>query len=169
MRHSPHFDATHAALVYAFPLDGLVQAFKYGHQLALAGFFARCMRAAPPPRADVMMPLPLSVRRLRERGFNQAAQLARPLARLLRMPLDIKSPLRVTDTAAQASLPWKQRRANVRRAFECRADLTGKSVIVVDDVMTTGATLDEFAATLKRQGAVHVTNWVLARTLKHEA
>lgn len=169
LRHPPHFDATYAATAYGFPLDGLVQAFKYGHQLALAAFFARRMGAAPPPRADVMMPLPLSMQRLRERGFNQAVELAKPLARLLRMPLDTVSPLRVTDTAAQAGLPWKQRRANVRRAFECRADLTGKSVIVIDDVMTTGATLDEFAATLKRQGAVRVTNWVLARTLKHEA
>ena len=166
--HTPNFDATYAALVYAYPLDGLVQAFKYGHQLALSDYFARRMCVAPPPRADVMMPLPLSMQRLRERGFNQAAELAKPLARALRMPLDMASPLRVTDTAAQASLPWKQRRANVRHAFECRADLSGKSVVVIDDVMTTGATLDEFAATLKRQGAVRVTNWVLARTLKHE-
>lgn len=170
LRHPPHFDATFAAFVYAFPLDGLIQAFKYGHQMALADFFARCMlNVKTPQTADLMLPLPLSAQRLRERGFNQAAELAKPLARATGLPLDYRSPLRVTDTVAQASLPWKQRRANVRHAFECRADLTGKSIVVIDDVMTTGATLDEFAATLKRQGAACVTNWVLARTLKHGA
>jgi ComF family protein len=167
LRHTPHFDATHAAHAYAFPIDQLVQALKYGHQLALTGLFARLMQTGSAIEADLMIPLPLSPARLRERGFNQAVEIARPLARITGLPLVLTGATRVHDTAAQASLPWKERRANVRYAFECSLDLSGKSVIVVDDVMTTGATLDEFARTLKLHGAARVTNWILARTLKH--
>jgi ComF family protein len=169
LRHLPHFDATHASLIYAFPVDQLVQAFKYGHQLALAGLFSRLMQAGPAIDADVMIPLPLSQQRLRERGFNQAVEIARPLARASGIALDLQATARVVDTAAQAGLPWKQRRANIRHAFECRMDLGGKSVVVIDDVMTSGATLDEFARVLKLHGATRVSNWVLARTPKHEA
>ncbi len=168
LRHPPHFDATHAAFAYGFPVDRLVQTFKYGHQLALAGLFARLMQAAPLNRPDVIIPLPLSAQRLRERGFNQALEIARPLAAAQRIPLDRFGTARISDTAPQTSLPWKQRRANVRHAFECTIDLSGMSVVVVDDVMTTGASLDEFAKTLKYHGAACVTNWVFARTLKHE-
>ena len=168
LRRPPHFDATFASLAYAFPTDQLVQSFKYGHQLALAGLFARLMDASDVPQGDVLIALPLSKERLRERGFNQAVEIAKLLARKTRMPLNLHACLRTVDTAAQASLPWKERRANIRHAFECRTDLSGKSVVVVDDVMTTGATLNEFAKTLKYHGAIHVSNWVLARTLKHE-
>lgn len=167
LRHPPHFDATHASLVYAFPVDHLVQSLKYGHQLALAGLFARLMQAGPPILADIMIPLPLSNQRLRERGFNQAVEIARPLARASGIALDLQAIARVVHTAAQAGLPWKERRANIRHAFECRMDLSGKSVVVIDDVMTSGATLDEFARTLKLHGATRVTNRVLARTLKN--
>lgn len=164
----PHFDATQASFAYAFPVDRLVQNFKYGHQLALAGLFARLMQAEPVIAADVMLALPLSKERLRERGFNQAVEIGKLLARASDIPLDLFGVARVHDTAAQTSLPWKQRRANIRSAFECSLDLSGKSVVVIDDVMTTGATLDEFAHTLKLRGAARVTNWIFARTLKHE-
>ena len=167
LRHSPHFDATYATFAYAFPIDQLVQAFKYGHQLALSRLFSRHMIDALDIKADVMIAMPLSKERLRQRGFNQAVEIARPLAKSRKLDIDLHVARRVTDTVAQASLPWKERRANIRHAFECRADLSGKSVVVVDDVMTTGATLDEFARTLKLHGAAHITNLVFARTLKH--
>ncbi len=113
-----------------------------------------------------MMAVPLSLARLQERGFNQALEIARPLARQLGLPLIRTGVVRALHTPPQANLPWKERQKNIRGAFECQIDLTGQSVIVVDDVMTTGATLDELARTLKKHGATHVTNWVAARTVK---
>lgn len=166
LKTPPHFDATFAAFRYAFPIDKLVQALKYQRRLATADFLANAMLAAGTPAGDLVVPLPLSAQRLRERGFNQAAELARPLARALKLPLELDGCTRSRDTAPQAMLPWKERRRNIRHAFECAIDLGGQSVIVVDDVMTTGATLDEFARTLKAHGAARVSNWVAARTLK---
>ena len=162
---TPHFDATLAGFRYGFPVDRLIQALKYQHRLALAPWFARALLASPPPEGDLMLALPLAERRLGERGFNQALEIARPLAQALSLALPLETCVRAHDGAPQASLPWKERQKNVRGVFECRKDLTGKSVIVVDDVMTTGATLNEFARTLKKHGAARVTNWVVARTL----
>lgn len=166
LKQAPHFDATLAAFRYHFPVDKLVQTLKYRHRLAIAEFFATAMRQAARPTGDLILPLPLSATRLRQRGFNQAVEIARPLARSLGLPLQLEGCSRVHDTVPQASLPWRQRRKNIRHAFECALDLTGRSVIVVDDVMTSGATLDEFAGTLKKHGAQRVTNWVAARALR---
>ena len=166
IRSPPHFDATFAAFRYAFPIDKLVHALKYGHRLAIAGFFAQALRNVPAPVADLIVPLPLSAQRLAERGFNQSIEIARPVARTLGLPLLLDGCTRPIDTTPQAMLPWKARRDNVRHAFECAVDLTGKSVIVVDDVMTTGSTLDEFARTLKAHGAAQITNLVAARALR---
>jgi predicted amidophosphoribosyltransferase len=106
--------------------------------------------------------VPLSTARLRGRGYNQAAEIARHLAR---GKLDVDVCVRHADAVPQTELPWDERRRNVRGAFGCRRPLTGATVAVVDDVMTTGATLDELALTLKRAGAAKVVNWVVARTL----
>ena len=167
LKDMPHFDATFAPFAYAFPLDKLVQALKYQHRLAVAAFLADAMLAGARPDGDLIVPLPLSAGRLRERGFNQAVEIARPLARALGLPLQLDGFTRRLDAAPQATLPWKERRRNVRHAFECALDLTGQSIIVVDDVMTTGATLDEFARTLKDHGALRVTNWVVARARRN--
>lgn len=165
LKQPPHFDATVAGFRYGFPLDRLVQALKYQHRLALAPWFARALLAGARPDGELVLALPLGARRLRERGFNQALEIARPLARALGLPLPTGICIRAADTAPQASLPWRARQKNVRGAFECRQNLTGKSVLVIDDVMTSGATLNEFARTLKRHGAHRVSNWVVARTL----
>ena len=168
LKRPPHFDATVAAFAYAFPMDKLVQQLKYAHRLAIADFFAGELLKRELPRAYLMVPLPLSVRRLRERGFNQAVEIARPLARALAIPLLLDGCARVIDTAPQTMLPWKERRKNVRHAFECSLDLAGKSVVVIDDVMTTGATLDEFARVLKDHGAERVTAVVVTRTVGNQ-
>ncbi|MDP1651502.1 MAG: ComF family protein [Rhodocyclaceae bacterium] len=163
---SPHFDTTSAAFRYAFPVEHMVQGLKYRHRLPLAGWLADALALRiRSSGVDWIMPLPLSAQHMKSRGFNQAQEIARPLARRLKLPLMPDACSRVLNSAPQASLPWKARQANIRNAFECSVDLTGKSIAVVDDVMTTGATLNEFARTLKLHGALRVENWVAARTL----
>jgi len=167
LKRAPHFDATQAVFRYEFPVDRLIQSLKYAHRLASADFFGLALaQVAAPSRPDLIVPVPLSAARLRQRGFNQALEIARPLAAALNAPLEISRIHRRRDTAPQASLPWKERTKNIRHAFECEIDLTGKTVLLVDDVMTTGATLDELARTLKTHGAVRIENCVLARALK---
>lgn len=167
LNHAPHFDATQAVFRYEFPLDRLIQSLKYAHRLASADFLGQALaKLTLPFRPDLILPVPLAPARLAGRGFNQALVIARPLARLLGIPLETSRVHRRRDTAPQASLPWKERKQNIRHAFECELDLTGKAVLVIDDVMTTGATLDELARMLKAHGAARVENFVLARALK---
>ena len=161
----PHYDATVAALAYRFPADVLVQALKFNSQLALAAFLGDALlQRVKTETADLILPVPLSPRRLRERGFNQALEIARPIARAKGLRLAPELCERTRDTAAQFDLPFAERRHNVRGAFHCPQLVGGATVAVLDDVMTTGATLDEIAATLKKAGAARVVNWVIART-----
>lgn len=161
----PHFDGTLALWPYEFPCDRLVQALKYRARLALAGFFARALASRPLPEIDLIVPMPLHPRRLAGRGFNQALEIARGLARRVGRPIEPRGALRVKDTPPQTELPYEARAKNVRGAFLCRLDLSGASVAVLDDVMTTGATLNELARVLKRAGATKVENFVIARTV----
>lgn len=166
LAHPPHYDRTLAAFNYGFPLDKLVQAFKYAHRLALAPYFGRALAEhADGLGADLVVPLPLHPTRLRERGFNQALELARPVATALGLPIDTGACTRSRHTPAQAGLPWKEREKNIRGAFHCTRDLSGKRIALVDDVMTTGASLNECARTLKLHGAAEVTLLVVARAL----
>lgn len=162
----PCFDSTQAAYVYDFPLDKLVHSFKYGHRLALGAYFGRQMAALPRPEtADLIIPLPLHPDRLRARGFNQALELAREISSAWPIPIDTESCQRTRNTPAQADLPWRERVKNIRGAFHCSADFSGKKIILIDDVMTTGASLNECARTLKLHGAAYVSALVLARAL----
>jgi ComF family protein len=156
-----------AAYVYAFPLDALIQSYKYSGDLTLAPTLAAMLEPVR-EAIDVLIAMPLSAARLRERGFNQAHELARHAARRWRVRVMRDAVRKVADTAPQAVLPWKERARNVRGAFVCDADLTGLHVGVVDDVMTTGATLNELAKNLKRAGAARVSGFVIARTLREE-
>ena len=165
LAHPPHYDATVAALDYAFPADALVQALKFRGELALASLFSTILlKKLAGGKVDLIVPVPLSNPRLRSRGYNQAVEIARPIARALQTRLDYLVLVRERHTKAQAELPYAERMKNVRGAFHCLRALPNASVAVIDDVMTTGATLDEIAATLKRAGAARVVNWVVART-----
>lgn len=160
---TPEYDATVAPLAYDFPADALVHALKFRGELSLASFLGKLLaeRIAQRETIDLVIPVPLSAARLRGRGYNQALEIARHLPG----KLDFSCCVRERDATPQTELPWAERRRNVRGAFACRRSLEGARVAVVDDVMTTGATLDEMARTLKRAGAARVVNWVLARTL----
>ena len=158
---SPAYDGTSAALAYGFPADALVHALKFRGELALAGLLGRLLfQKTSAQTIDLVIPVPLSPRRLRERGYNQAVEIARALGR----PIDLALCVRERDAAPQMELPYAERRKNIRGAFRCTRPLDGETVAVVDDVMTTGATLEEVAAVLKKAGAGRVVNWVVART-----
>jgi len=170
----PPFDATFALADYRPPLDALAVGLKFRAQLMLAGEFAqRLARLAqdawhdPSDRPDVIAPVPLARRRLIERGYNQAWQIARPLARALRVPADATLLRRVIETAPQSRLDLDARRMNVGRAFQLARNVEKLHVGIVDDVMTTGATLEALARTLKAAGARRVTNFVALRTPKN--
>jgi len=167
LRRPPAFARTVAVYGYAFPLDALVKHCKYGGALEVTDWFADRLTAelagAPPP--DLIVPMPLHPTRLAERGFNQAAEIARRLARRLEIPWSPEGCRRIRDTPPQAGLELKARRRNLRGAFTCDLDLTGKCVALVDDVMTSGASLDELAKVVRKAGAAEVHAWVVARTL----
>ncbi len=171
LARAPAFDASLAAAAYEAPFDALVRGLKYSARLAYAPLLADLLHervAAHRFDIDVLIPVPLSRDRMAARGFNQSIEIARPLASRMRTRLDTASVLRIRDTPPQAALPFDARRKNIRGAFaviDARvAMLEGSTVGVVDDVMTTGSTLDEMAATLKRAGVARVVNLVVART-----
>ena len=169
----PAFDSALACVDYAFPWDRLIAGFKFHGALDLAPAFVRVLidayqRQDAPIKPDVLVPVPLSHSRLRERGYNQAWELARRLARHMDWAADPTLMRRVRHTAHQIALPPGERVGNVSGAFavERRSAnaLHGRSIAVVDDVMTTASTANEVARTLKRAGASHVAIWVVART-----
>lgn len=173
----PAFDATVAACDYRAPVDRLVLQLKFASRLALAPWMAGRLREAVLARSrdmrelpELLCPVPLGPRRLVERGYNQALELARPLSAALAIPLAPRLLERQLETAAQSGVAPGERRRNVRGAFalaDGHPDLAGRHVGVVDDVMTSGHTLDELAGVLKRAGAARVTNLVFARTPPH--
>lgn len=178
----PAFDATVAAVDYAAPLDQLVLQLKFGARLPLAPWFAERLRDAvlarrgavqphllPNLLPDVLCPVPLGRRRLVERGFNQALEIARPLAASLGVALHPTLAERTTETTAQSGVSPAERADNVRGIFGVTDPdrVAGRHVGLVDDVMTSGHTLGELAATFKRFGAARVTNLVFARTPPH--
>ena len=172
--NAPAYDASMAAVDYGAPLDQLVVALKFGGRLALAPLFAQLMRdallhAPQAPLPDLLMPVPLGEQRLIKRGFNQALEVARPLSQALGIRLEPRAVLRLRETDAQSTLHPEQRRKNMRGAFSVAPAFVGKleglHIGLIDDVMTTGETLNELAATLKRFGAARVSNFVFARTI----
>ncbi|MES2831903.1 MAG: phosphoribosyltransferase family protein [Pseudomonadota bacterium] len=172
----PAFDATIAACDYAAPIDRLVLNLKFGAGLPLAQLFAdqileSLLRKAAPdlPLPDCLAIVPLGPARLQQRGFNQSLEIAKPLATALGVQLVPRMLARARETVAQSRLSLSARRRNLHGAFtllpQTIASVRGVHVGVVDDVMTTGETLNEVAATLKFFGAARVTNLVFARTL----
>ena len=162
----PHFDRVVAAFTYEYPATVLIQKLKYHGSLActraLAAGLADALEKEPYP--DLIIPMPMARERLASRGFNQSMEISRRVAVEFGLKISADICQRAREGMPQAILPWKQRAKNVRNAFVCNVDVTGKSVAVVDDVLTTGATLNELALTLKRRGAREVVGWIVART-----
>lgn len=170
LREPPPLDACFAAVSYAYPWSSLVARLKFSGEPGWAGALAERMALVPGvaqeiARADLVLPMPLAPRRLAERGFNQALLLAQKLAPNRTKP-DLL--LRLRETGSQAALDRKARDQNVRHAFGVdplrTAQVAGRSVLLVDDVMTSGASLHSAAHAVRQAGALRVSALVLART-----
>jgi ComF family protein len=178
MRQRPPLDGTLAAVPYAYPWSNLITHYKFGEQHGWAGFFAGLLLRTPGvsqalaelQAQDWIIPLPLSDQRLQTRGFNQAWELASALAHQSqsRAQADTRLLLRVKHTRPQSQLKREARLANVKGAFQVdplrATELDGRRVVLVDDVMTSGASLFAAAQALRDAGAAHITAVVLART-----
>lgn len=165
-RKPPPWDAAWAPFRYGWPLDRLEARYKFGRDLAAGRTLAQlwCRAAAPAALPRLILPVPLHRARLRQRGYNQALELARPLGRALGVPVRHDWLLRPRATAAQTELDAHARRRNVRGAFALREGAAvPPHVALLDDVMTTGATLAECARVLRRAGVARVDVWALAR------
>lgn len=167
IKSAPAFDITRALFRYDYPLNTMLQRYKYQQTLHIAKTFSSLMEDAfsTTKSFDRIIPMPLHPKRLAERGFNQSLEIAKLLAKKLRIQLDTGSCSRIKFAPPQASLPLKTRIKNMRGAFRCDESLAGQRIVLLDDVMTTGASLHELASTVKSAGASHVECWVIARTL----
>lgn len=163
----PALDRIHALFHYQPPIDHMITGLKFNDRLVNAVLMGKLLaesmeeeNIAPP---DALLPVPLHRQRLRERGFNQALELARPLAKAWQIPVLANVIKRTRATQAQMELPAKQRYKNIRGAFTCADELAIKRVGIVDDVVTTGSTVNELARVLKRHGVEQVDVFAIAR------
>ncbi len=162
LRKPPPYVAAFAPLRYRYPVDQLIQRLKFGGDLAVGRVLSSLLREALPhewPAADLVVPMPLAHRRLRTRGCNQALELVRGLP----WRVDRKALARVRETVPQSELDARARRANVRGAFVASAAVRGQSVVLLDDVITTGATMRAATKSLLRAGAREVRVLAVAR------
>ena len=169
LQYPPQFDRTIAAFSYSFPINQLIKALKFHDQLVLVNFLADELVTHIDVMPDAVIAMPLHPTRLRSRGFNQSQLLAARVASKLKVPLESELCRRVRDTPPQSSLPLKERDKNMRQAFGV-ADgerIRGKHIAIVDDVMTSAASMEELAKVLKKAGATSVTACVVARTMPH--
>ncbi|HEX2549059.1 MAG TPA: ComF family protein [Gammaproteobacteria bacterium] len=170
LQHLPfHREENSGALLrYETPIAELILALKFQQKLAHARVFGellaeKCQQYYENnPLPEAIFPIPLHPARLKERGFNQALEIARPVARLLGIPLQTKNVYRVAPTLPQATLPKTKRPSNVAKAF-C-VDTTYSHVAVIDDVFTTGNTMEEFCRTLQTAGVKTIDTWCVAKT-----
>lgn len=168
LKNPPPWDGAVASLKYQFPVDRLVCRFKYNRNLAcgqaLGEVLLQAINNKSGPLPQAIVPVPLHRSRLFSRTFNQANMLAQQLSRPLNIPVQYALLRRTRRTKAQSGLDFSQRKKNVRGAFKCHRHGL-KHVAIVDDVMTTGRTLEECTRTLKQAGAESVTAWVAARAV----
>ncbi len=171
-RQPPRFDATMALFHYQPPVDYLLKRLKFAHDhgigALLAGLLAEPLKQRGTALPDLLLPMPLHPSRLRERGYNQATEIARPLAETLAIPLRQDLCRRTRPTQAQSLLGTTARRLNVRHAFAVSAPMHVRHVAIVDDVMTTGSSAGELARVIKQAGVVEVEVWVIARAIRHD-
>lgn len=166
-RHPPAVDHSLIPFLYSAPIDRLIGQFKFSAKLPQGRLLARLLEqhlACQATLPDLLVPVPLHPARMRQRGFNQALELAKPLSRRFRIPIDHRSCRRTLQTRPQHELKQRQRRRNIRGAFQVTVPLTARHVALIDDVVTTGNTVNEVARVLKQAGVARVDVWAVART-----
>lgn len=170
LRRPPAHDRLRTAFDYRFPLDRLIHRFKYGSDLVVGAWLAARLSMAGDTGEglDLVMPVPTTASRLRARGFHPAGWLARRVAADRGLPFDDSALRRVLDTPPQSGLGRSRRLRVLRRAFLADRGLAGHAIALVDDVTTTGATLEAATRALRRAGATRVEAWVVARTPSKE-
>jgi len=170
INETPLFDCTHALYFYQFPITRLIMDLKFGDALANARILGELLadkiqtewyREKILPEA--LIPLPLHPNRIKQRGFNQALEISRPIVKRLKLPLLYNNCLRIKHTSAQATLPAMERQQNVKNAFTIAKNIPYKHIAVLDDVITTGHTMMEFCRVLKQAGVKQIDVWCCAR------
>jgi ComF family protein len=168
LTHSPPFDLTFSLFPYLPPIINLIKHLKFNQVLSNAHFFADLFKLKVPqwyhdqPLPNLLIPVPLHSKRLRERGFNQALEIAKPIAKALKIKLDAHSLIRIKATLAQSHLNAKERKQNIKRAFCTHKRYDGLTIAVLDDVITTGHTMREICTILKNAGAKTIHVWCCA-------
>ncbi len=168
-KKAPSYDALQALFDYAWPMKNIIAKWKYGGQLHFAMMLAHFMQERLTPRfpIDCIIPVPLHPQRLRERGFNQSIELAAGIAGHLNIPIDRRSCTRMINTSSQSQLGRAGRNKNIQsNTFAIHREFTAKHVLIIEDIVTTGATINALSAVLKRQGVQTVEIWCCCRTLK---
>lgn len=167
MKHPPSYDRTHAAFEYSSPLNSVITELKFHGKIQLARVLADAwllnMKNRNVEIPEALLPVPLHKKRLRQRGYNQALELARPVASHFGIPLLTNMVARVRATTAQTQLTAKQRKKNMRGAFEHTSPIPYRHIAMFDDVVTTGSTVQELASVLKKAGVERVDVWCIAR------
>ena len=168
LRDPPPFHCSFVPFRYAYPLDHLVQGLKFRNELAcgrvLGQLFAGCLLARGAPLPEAIVPVPLALRRYRQRGYNQASELALSIRRVTGVAVRADVAVRQRETAEQAGLDRKARRRNVNGAFAAVATLRARHVAILDDVVTTGSSVRALAEVLRQAGAEQIEIWAIART-----
>jgi len=167
---NPGFNKTIILFDYLFPVDKLITRLKFQHQLINANLFGQLLgnkisqlyhnQELP----SLLIPVPLHPKRLRERGFNQALEIAKPISKKLHIAIDKKSCYRIRHTSAQSGLSRSDRLKNLVNAFDLKKPLTSNHVALIDDVITTGQTLRELANLLRKNGVEKIDVWCCAKT-----
>ncbi len=169
LSHPPSFDYAVAAFLYAQPLDYLIRQFKFSNQLltgyALAKLMLKTLKPSINGQPECLIPVPLHPKKLKSRGYNQAQELAYPIAKSLAINIDLTSCARTKHTQAQSKLAKTDRRSNMKNAFEVIKPISAEHVVLIDDIMTTGNTLNELAKQVKKSGVKTVGVWVCARAV----
>lgn len=170
LRQKPLYQKIYALFPYEPPIIHLIIKLKFSHKLSYAQTFGELLAErvqldwyAARSLPDVILPMPLHPLRLRERGFNQAVEIARPVAKYLNIPLDLNGIFRIKATEAQSGLKAQERKTNMQKAFTAVRNYHGLKIAIVDDVVTTGATIESLCKTLYQNGAQSIDIWTIAR------